>query len=81
MTEKEGHIRTKLVTLRMKGTYSTGVVCAQKNHRGVDALLTVIDHWGREGAPEATGMKPESTPKEGVVIRSHGLAKVDWVTD
>jgi hypothetical protein len=63
------------------GSHLTGLVWAQKNQRGVVALSTVIDHSGRLAAPDATGMNPESTPFVGVVSRTQGLAKVDWVTD
>jgi len=37
-------------------------------------------HAGRDAVPAATGMKPESMPAVGVVMLSHGAAKVDWVT-
>jgi len=44
-------------------------------------LFTVIVHSGRVAAPEGTGINPESMPRVGVVWRTHGLGKVDWVTE
>jgi len=43
-------------------------------------LVTVKLHSGKEVAPAATGMKPESMPATGVVMVTHGDVKVDWVT-
>lgn len=37
-------------------------------------------HCGKDCAPAATAIKPESIPAVGVVMFSHGAAKVDWVT-
>jgi len=62
-------------------SHLTGLVWAQKNQIGAVALSTVIDHSGRLVASDATGINPESAPVVGVVWRTQGLAKVDWVTD
>jgi len=58
--------------------WSAGLVCAQKNHNGELALLTVILHCGSWVAPAATAWKPESTPPDSFV---HGAAKLDCVTE
>jgi len=44
------------------------------------AFVTVKLQTGSDVAFAATGMKPESIPRVGVVICWHGAAKVDWVT-
>lgn len=44
-------------------------------------MLRVIFHSANEVVPLAVNWKPESTPTVGVVIGTHGSAKVDWVTE
>lgn len=43
-------------------------------------MVMVKLHSGKVVASVATGMKPESIPGAGVVMISHGAAKVDWET-
>jgi hypothetical protein len=64
----------------MKNAYTAGLVCAQKNHRGLDALFAsrVILHCMVVLLFAATGWKPESTPPG---ARLQGLVNVDWVAD
>jgi len=57
--------------------WTTGFVCAQKNHKGVLASLRVKLQEGSE-VEELAARKPESIP---VGERVHGAAKVDWVTE
>lgn len=58
-----------------------GFVCAQKNQSGAVALSMVIFHWAKVVVVLAVAWKPESTPVLGVVIKEHGLANVDCVTE
>lgn len=47
-----------------------GLVCAQKNQSGLEALFTVKLHCGISVALAATGWKPESMPARGVVLEN-----------
>lgn len=62
-------------------SYGFGFVWAQKNQSGVDALVTLICHWGNGPVVVLINIKPEVTPWVGVVCWTQGLAKVDCVTD
>lgn len=56
------------------------MVCAQKNHRGLDALFasSVILHCIVLLLFAETGWNPESTPPG---ARAQGLVNVDWVAE